>query len=113
MSSITCIHVHVSTDCHASATGWQDRRKLSAAGLSNLVRTHTGQSFNKTTDAQLLLEVENQLMQDGRNWNYDELKSSFQKYYDKGSRSGLLENREVHNFIILLIKHRALILFIW
>ena len=86
----------ISADCHATATGWQDRQKLSASGLSNPMRTNTGRSGNKTTDAELLMEVENQLMQNGGNWNYSELKSSFQKYFDKGSRTGLTDNKEVH-----------------
>ena len=109
----------ISADCHASATRWQDRQKLSAAGLSNPVHTHTGQSVNKTTDAQLLLEVENQLMQDGGNWNYNEIKSKFQKYFDKGSRSGLIENREVHlliNYIYTRLYNQSSFistLFIW
>lgn len=82
-------------DCHSTATGWQDRQKLSVSGLSNPVRTNTSQSVDKITDAQLMLEVENQLMQNGGNWNYNELKVSFQKYYDKGSRNGLIDNKEL------------------
>lgn len=66
------------------------------SGLSNPVRTNASQSVNKTTDAQLLLEVENQFMQDEGNWSYNEVKASFQKYFDKGSRSGLIDNKEVH-----------------
>lgn len=81
-------------DCHPSANGWQDKGKLSAVGLSNPVRTNTGQwTNNKTNDAQLLLEVENQLIQDGGNWDYNELKTSCQNC-DRG-RTGFIGNKEV------------------
>ena len=72
--------------------GWQDKSKLSAIGLSNPVRTNTGQS-SVQGDADLLLEVENQLMKDGGNWDYDELKMSFQNC-DRG-RTGFIGNKEV------------------
>lgn len=77
-------------DCH-----YKDRQKLSIFGLSNPVRTNTGQRVDKVTDAQLLLEVENQLMQNGGNWTFNELKASFQKYYEKGARNGLIDNKEL------------------
>ena len=81
-------------DCHPSANAWQDKGKLSAVGLSNPVRTNTGQQTNnKTNDAQLLLEVENQLIQDGGNWDYKELKTSCQNC-DRG-RTGFIGNKEV------------------
>ena len=81
-------------DCHPSANAWQDKGKLSAVGLSNPVHTNTGQQTNnKTNDAQLLLEVENQLIQDGGNWDYSELKTSCQNC-DRG-RTGFIGNKEV------------------
>ena len=86
----------MSAECHSSAKAWQDKHKLSAVGLSNPVRTQTGQtsqSSNKADDAQLLLEVENQLIQNGGHWDYSELKMSFQNC-DKG-RTGFIGNREV------------------
>ncbi|XP_078356309.1 echinoderm microtubule-associated protein-like 2 isoform X2 [Oculina patagonica] len=89
-------------DCHSSASaGWQDKRKLSAIGLSNPVRTNTGQSAVQG-DAELLLEVENQLMQDGGNWDYSELKTSFQNC-DRG-RTGFIGNKELK----MLCKHHNL-----
>lgn len=92
-------------ECHSSAKAWQDKHKLSAVGLSNLVRTQTGQtsqSSNKADDAQLLLEVENQLIQNGGHWDYSELKMSFQNC-DKG-RTGFIGNRELK----MLCKHHNL-----
>ena len=62
---------------------------MSAVGLSNPVRSSTGQS----SDAELLLEVENQLMQDGGKWDNSELKTSFQNC-DRG-RTGFIGNKEV------------------
>ena len=34
-------------------------------------------------------------MQNGGNWTFNELKASFQKYYEKGARNGLIDNKEV------------------
>jgi len=70
----------------------QDKQKLSAAGLSNPVRVNTSQS-GVQGDAELLLEVENQLIKDGGNWDYSELKTSFQ-HCDRG-RTGFIGNKEV------------------
>ncbi|XP_073239257.1 echinoderm microtubule-associated protein-like 2 [Porites lutea] len=90
-------------DCHPSANAWQDKGKLSAVGLSNPVHTNTGQQTNnKTNDAQLLLEVENQLIQDGGNWDYNELKTSCQNC-DRG-RTGFIGNKEMK----MLCKHHKL-----
>ena len=89
---VICVWIFItaSADCH-----YKDRQKLSIFGLSNPVRTNTGHRVDKVTDAQLLLEVENQLMQNGGNWTFNELKASFQKYYEKGARNGLIDNKEV------------------
>ena len=82
------------TDCHSSvAPGFHDKRKLSAAGLSNPVRVNTGHMSSVQGDAKLLLEVENQLIKDGGNWDYRELKTSFQNC-DRG-RTGFIGNQEV------------------
>lgn len=90
------------TDCHPSANTRQDKGKLSAAGLSNPVHTNTGQQANnKTDDAQLLLEVENQLVQDGGNWDYNELKISCQNC-DRG-RTGFIGNKEVCGLPIIFL----------
>lgn len=55
--------------------------------------SNTGQSASNKSDAQLLLEVENQLMQDNESWDYNELKASFQNC-DRG-RTGFIGNKEV------------------
>lgn len=49
-------------DCHASED-WQGKSKLSAVGLSNPVLSNSISSARSKNDAQLLLEVENELMQ--------------------------------------------------
>ena len=56
------------------------------------MRVNTGQS-GVQGDAKLLFEVENQLIKDGGNWDYRELKTSFQ-YCDRG-RTGFIGNQEV------------------
>lgn len=89
-------------DCHSSVvTGLQDKQKLSAVGLSNPVRVNTGQS-GVQGDGDLLLEVENQLIKNGGNWDYSELKTSFQ-HCDKG-RTGFIGNKELK----MLCKHHNL-----
>lgn len=60
------------------------------------MRVNTGQS-GVQGDADLLLEVENQLIKNGGNWDYSELKTSFQ-HCDKG-RTGFIGNKEVHNYM--------------
>ena len=68
-----------STDCHASE-GWQAKTKLSAVGLSNPVLSSTTQSASGKNDAQLLLEVENELMQDNGSLDSNQLRTSYQNY---------------------------------
>ena len=71
----------------------QDKQKLSAAGLSNPMRVSTGQQSGVQGDADLLLEVETQLIKNGGNWDFSELKTSFQ-HCDRG-RTGFIGNKEV------------------
>lgn len=66
-------------DCHASE-GWQAKTKLSAVGLSNPVLSSTTQSASGKNDAQLLLEVENELMQDNGSLDSNQLRTSYQNY---------------------------------
>lgn len=61
------------------------------------MRVNTGQS-GVQGDADLLLEVENQLIKNGGNWDYSELKTSFQ-HCDKG-RTGFIGNKEVHLHVL-------------
>lgn len=69
---------------------------MSATGLSNPVRQNTGQS-GVQGDAELLLEVENQLIKDGGNWDYSELKTSFE-HCDRG-RTGFIGTKEVQLYV--------------
>lgn len=77
----------------------QDKQKLSAAGLSNPMRVSTGQQSGVQGDADLLLEVETQLIKNGGNWDFSELKTSFQ-HCDRG-RTGFIGNKEVLTVTVL------------